>query len=439
MSGTRRTKETGGELRQEKWASSLSKGIKANLVALRCRALKSNQERELIYFLHEISLRSCYGAHYSCNLFPAWAWPSSRDEWGTSFQRLARELVEFYPARVRRNPAATKKQIEDILPKLCLDPTINLGSVSISGFEGIIDALIDYRARFENAFSHLVAATQVAKIVFESLSFAVTQRGIVLLEGSYRSGKSYASQAWSLAHLGQCRYVQLPSSGDDAAFFRAIARSVGVSCASSMKAAQIRDRIEDGLRGQQILLIVDECEYALPQKIRISALPHRLNWIMTSLVNQGIPVAMIGGQNFSRLLKNLETRCPIWGSEQFHGRIKLRKTLPDGLNEHDLTAMAHILLPGADEATIMLSVGYAIESKGRVATLENVAQRAAFFADQRGRGKITFDDVKAAMIEAGYDFGPEPPPAIPFDRSRIASGSPTAEPSRNRREPAAAG
>lgn len=134
---------------------------------------------------------------------------------------------------------------------LCLDPRLELASASVKSFAGLIDALREYQARFQNAARSRIAKTSVTEIIFEALDFALAERGIVLVTGEFRSGKSFSSQAWCQMHLGQSRYVQLSSSTDVSGFYRDIARAVGVACSVQMKAMEVRARIEDTLRGQQ--------------------------------------------------------------------------------------------------------------------------------------------------------------------------------------------
>ena len=148
-----------------------------------------------------------------------------------------------------------------------------------------------------------------------------------------------------------------------------------------MKATQMRNRVEEIVRRQHLLIIIDEADYLLDGAVKVREAPRRINWLMTALQNAGTPVAMVASANFSRMLAHLERRCPTWGSEQFHGRIKLRRRLPDNLEEGDLFAIAAVLLPEADEATRMLLVGHAMRSKGYVAALESGAERARFFAE----------------------------------------------------------
>ena len=125
----------------------------------------------------------------------------------------------------------------------------------------------------------LVADTAAARTVHELLDYVLSQRGMILVEGTYRIGKSFAAQAWALRHLGQCRYVQLSSSTDDTAFFRDIARALGVACGLKMKAAELRHRIEEAVRSQHMLLIFDEADYIWPQAVNLKSSPNRVNWL----------------------------------------------------------------------------------------------------------------------------------------------------------------
>jgi len=414
VSNTRRSKQ-GSPFRQERFASSsaLRKGLLANLVAKRCEVLSSAEDRELVFFLAELSLRNGFAVHRSCNLFNQWVWDSTGKPNEAPFERVARELIEFWPERVAKRAKSARNEIAVYLPRLCLDPRIEMERASVKSFVGLIGALREYQARFQTAALSRITKTSVSEIIFEALDFALAQRGIVLVEGAYRSGKSISAQAWCQSHLGCGRYVSLSSSTDSGTFFRDIARSVGVACSLKLKAVEMRARIEETLRAQQLLLCIDEADFIWPVSTDVRAAPERVVWLMTALVNQGVAVALIGSRNFTRLQRNVEKRCPLFGLEQFHGRVRLRKTLPDSLSQDDLFAIARLLLPHADKPTQMLLVGYTLDAKGRVSALENIAKRASFFASKQNRA-VCFEDVEAAMREAGYEF--------PDERVRSKSG-----------------
>ena len=152
---------------------------------------------------------------------------------------------------------------------------------------------------------------------------------------------------------------------------------------------------------------------------------NRVNWLMTSLIHNGVPVALTGSKNFARMMAHTERKCPIWGAEQFHGRIKLRRALPDSLVSSDLEAIAALLLPGSDDAARLLLVSHALRSEGYVAALESGALRARFFAAPERR-PVSFADVQRVMKEAGTHQATRPivPPA---PRQRASS---PAKPSR---------
>ena len=157
----------------------------------------------------------------------------------------------------------------------------------------------------------------------------------------------------------------------------------------------MRNRVEEVIRRQHLLILVDEADYIWEGTVRIKQAPTRVNWLMTAVVNAGVPLAMVASRNFARMMAHTERRAPNWGSEQFIGRIKLRRALPDDLEETDLFAIAAKLVPEADEPTRTLLVAHAMRSEGYVAALESGAARARFFAGQVGRA-VDFEDVETS-------------------------------------------
>ena len=193
MSSTRKAKSE-GPLRQERFASSagFAKGLLGNLVARRCARVSNRAARERLYFLHELSGREPGLRHPSCTSFPAWPFDndSALDE--SAFERVARELCA--PRRIGTKIAAT---IPEFLTRLCLDPKVPAETATLPGFPSILAALDDYRRKFQNAIASRVATTATTSAVWELLDYAMSQRGLVLAEGSYRTGKSYSAQAWA--------------------------------------------------------------------------------------------------------------------------------------------------------------------------------------------------------------------------------------------------
>jgi hypothetical protein len=406
---------TDNPLAQERYASSRSGDmLLGNLVAKKCEVVTSPAHRRLILFFHDLSTRSGCRHHPTANLFPAWPIGDGRLT-GRAFDRVASDLVTLFPLNIKAPDG-----IADFITSLCLDPKCDPATVAFPACANVIDLLDAYREKFCAAAARAVAATEATSIIWSTLDYALSQGGMVLVEGTWRVGKSISAQAWALKHVGECRYVQLSSARDDTAFYRDIARCLGTACSTQRKASEIRMRIEAMLRTQSLLLILDEAQFIWPQSLRPQTPPERVNWLISALLNSGVSIALIASHDFTRMMRNVEEKCPVFGSEQFHGRLRHRVQLPNALNEVDLLNVARAIMPESSEAAALLLVGHALKSKGRIAAIESAVTRARFFASQKSRSIATFADVEAALIEAG-SAPPDPRDA-------------TATPSRIRRE-----
>lgn len=414
-----RTAKLGTPPRQEKFASSAKhrRGLLGNLVAKRATHVRTRAGREVIYFLADVSMRETRARHITCSLFPAWPWPSTSEREEAAFERVARELHEFYPVWCE---ARALKRLPKFLAQLALDPSIDVETASVPGCRDLCGLLTEYKARFEiSAVAH-VAHTDTVKQVWETLDYALSQRGLVVATGEARTGKSTAAQSFALSHLGQCRYVQLTSAMDHTSFFRDLARGLGVACTAQRKCQEMRARVEDALREQHVMLILDEADYLWPQTTRPTEAPLRANWLLSSLCNSGVAVALIGTKNFPKLLGNLERKLPIWNARTWHGRVRLNRALPDQSTREDLEAIISASVPEADEAMRLLLLGHALKSPIAVTAIEGAAARARWFAAAESRS-MGFADIERAMIESGTL--PTPPPrrepaatAPPFSR-----------------------
>jgi hypothetical protein len=179
------------------------------------------------------------------------------------------------------------------------------------------------------------------------------------------------------------------------------------------------------LQNGDLILVLDEAHYCWPVTDYRYALPGRINWIMTALVNKNVPVALIATPQFIKTQKVVEARTN-WTSEQFIGRIGHYQKLPDSLAEEDLSKVASALLPEGDETSLEILVRYAQSSAKYLAGIEAVVRRAHYLAKRAGRDKATRSDIKQAIQES----------VIPSDSALAQSLADP--PKRNRRAGAAA-
>jgi hypothetical protein len=267
------------------------------------------------------------------------------------------------------------ENLPDFLKQLCLDPSIEIeplnhdskertiwkyavNSDSVWWFDNIISALHECRkAQIEEA-KQSIAETTISRQIFEDLEFAAYIKGLVLIEGEQRTGKSKAAEAWAAAHPGKAIYLRLESGKDELSFYRTIARAIGTASSSQMKAQEMRLKIEDMLQEKHLMLIIDEAHFLFPIIARPKSAPGRVDWLRTALIDHGVAVACISTPQFDRQCAHYEKGIG-WNAKQIKGRVKLQRLLPSALPVEDLAAVARKMVPAASAAQIDGLVGFA--------------------------------------------------------------------------------
>jgi len=457
MSSTRHAPE-GEPLRQERYMSSavFVRGLMGNVVARRCELLDSAAERELVWFLQLLSHRDGGISGLAAELRKRWpervatqAMQRLGLKWGQvcsadQVRQVRREIPRngrddhyrlrgestrgslnarvdyqhsgYDPDGLIRRALAIEDAMPDSYPaddffercgeaaehlpgyleELCLNPEQGLRSPWF--FPSLVETLREHQAAWIAERSAGAVTTEIGRQVNEALDYALVTGRMVLIDGMARTGKTTATRTWCEQHPGRARYVQVPSSNDESGFFRALAKSLGVSVNLNSKAVELRDRVEDTLQRSRLMVVLDEAHYLMPQGTLRDAMPTRINWLMTALVNHGVPVALVTTPQFIRSQKRVEQKS-CWTSEQFTGRIGHYARLPDTLDEQDLAAVARVQLPEGDAKSLALLVAYARSSAKYLAGIDSVVTRARYLAERAGRSKVTRADVAAAIQE----------------------------------------
>jgi hypothetical protein len=361
MSSTR-TARPGSPLRQERWSSSFNKGLLANLVAKRCEQIEDAEGRAVVWFLQWLS------------------WQPGG---------IAAHIGEIYPSEhLKENPAIDLEQelfagclSVELQPKN--DPDLRLASI--------------YRERWIKKHSGGVT-TEIGRRVAEAIEYARATRCLVLVDGLPRIGKSFSARTFCERSAGMVRYVETPASNDDFSFFRAIAKSLGVASSLKMKAQEIRARVEETLQAGDLTVVLDEAHYCFDSYLRSSSLPVRINWIMTALVNCGVPVVLVTTPQFYKAQARVE-KSTGWTSDQFIGRIGHVEKLPEQLSMPDLVAVAGAVFPEGDARSHRALAAYADLSKQHLSAITALANRARWLAKQDARKDASAADLGRAMRE----------------------------------------
>jgi hypothetical protein len=307
---------------------------------------------------------------------------------------------DSYPAAVfvtKCRAAAEEDFSKFLFERLCLDPAVKLAPSPLWYLPSLGETLTELHDLQAAKAAGRAPVTQIGAKVHDDLDYALTARGsIVVIDGVARTGKTFAGKQWCDARPGQARYVQVPSSNDDLSFFRAICEALGLGASRAYKALDLRAKIEDVLQTGDLLLVLDEGHHLFPQRNMRLAVPHRINWVRTQLVNMDVPVAVLTTPQFTKSQEQL-VRNGGWSSEQLIGRIGQYTQLPDALDEKDLEAVAKHWLPSGNAKTIRLLITYAQSSEKYLQGIESLVCRARFQSAKAGRSEPRFEDVAAAL------------------------------------------
>lgn len=363
--------------------------------------------------------------------------------------RAPQNSAEYLLARCRMDAL---NELPDFLRDCCLDPDIDLeeleAGASAPFFADIYGALTHFKTLAEKEDDHAVT-TSIGALVNETLDHALRTRGMVVIEGKEGSGKTTAVQAWARRHPAQVRYITLSGITHRTGFFQKVAEAIGLATCQR-KSHELQAKIESFFGAAQLMLVIDKAHHAWPKAMRVQSAPEIIDWINTALVNQGVPVALVCTDQFSRLKERVE-RQTGWTSGQFLHRVKRFKTLPERPEEADLWAVARALLPmiwsesaGAwihhngerkpDERAMKAIVGYALTSNFPLPAVRDSVNEARDLAHLAGRDFVTMEDVRCGILEhqAPSDaamkqaFAPESErrrsaPAKPASRIRVSS------------------
>ena len=474
MSSTRYASED-SELRQERWAPDCSTAINALLAAKRIALLEDPELRAVLWFIQMRSLTPRGLNDLASELFAFFpkrvGSPTMRrvgckagKQYGA---KVVREICAEFPHALRRDVSFPLKgdvvycwsdnpdfddsgilteptsydgsaflevvrksalSLPDHLTRLCLDPEINLAKRDFSPdeedaagvwyFADLIDALARYRRHYAESALEGLATTEISERMYEALDFCYRQRRMVLIEGVAGVGKSVTVKAWCNRYPGLVRHVELPSSNDDRSFYAAIAEAVGVARGSAYNGQQIKLKVEEALRISGLFLVLDEAQFAWPQKYnRPQGVPVRMQWIKTAF-DAGTPIALVALPEFSDW-QALYVKRTLWRDNQLIRRLNRTVRLPASHSQSDLIKIAKAIHPGGDEASWKLLAGCALAlPKKQASAISETFISASDIAQQDGRDVVTYEDIEAAMRS---DFQPvETAPAVGKEVSAVA-------------------
>ena len=292
----------------------------------------------------------------------------------------------------------TSDSLEKELCRLCLNPGWNMIGGGPWYFACLVPVLRDFHKHWIESKSATVVVTALGKKVCDTLDYTLYSRSLSLIEGTARTGKTFAARTWCFQHPGVARFVEVPPSNDESSFFRALARGLGIGSSLQYKLGELRERVESVLLTGDLLLVLDEAHRLWPQMNLRYCFPKRINWVM-AMANAGVPICMISTPQFIEWQKAAEEKGG-WNSAQLTGRIGHYELLPASLDVADLMAVGKAVLPEAGKYIWRVLAGYARSSARYLAAVDSIAKRSKYIAQRAGRTQCNADDVHTAMKES---------------------------------------
>jgi hypothetical protein len=304
------------------------------------------------------------------------------------------------------------------LKGFCLNPNANICD-GIWFFDDLLGSLIELRARFAAASKARLAATAVTQQIFGTLDFWLARRRMVLIEGVAGIGRTASVRAWTEAQAGLVRFIEVPSSSDDRSFFANIARELGVARGTSMKAQEIKVRIEETLANSELALAFDESQYLWGQYLRPRKTPDRILWVKTTF-DAGTPIALIAHTDFSKWQAHY-VKQTLWTDEQFERRLNRRVVVASEHSKEDMLKIARSHFPDGNEGSLKLLAAYALGTEKKQASgIVEALESARYRAERAGRDRVTFADIEAALTQDHHFLNPSAATDVQATRTAIA-------------------
>ncbi|HOX58994.1 MAG TPA: hypothetical protein P5205_17700 [Candidatus Paceibacterota bacterium] len=288
------------------------------------------------------------------------------------------------------------EQLPEYFTALCTEKSAGVRQLWF--FHDVVGSLLEFMDRSAAKVQQRLAMTEVAKLIFDRLDYALAERVMVRIEGGSRIGKTEALSAWADMRPGLARLVRVPCDNSMVSFFKRIGEALGIDFSHGSNPSRLKERVEYVIQHGGLFLVLDEGHFMVPASPTATTPPHRLNWVRTEIVDRGLPLAIsVTPQAFKgaidRFLK--KTRYDM---AQFFGRDFLPCVLPEVLSEADLTAAARKHFPQLGENALGYIANEARLSENYLQGVEAIARRTRHLARKRG-GEVKLTDIKTAVSE----------------------------------------
>ena len=431
---TRYADESSGGVAQERFMSSPEyvsrRGILANAVAAKAQLYTSAAHKGLLFFLQGLSMADGGLWGLAEDLFAMFPDRVAREVKSGEFERAFRldaeqisELhqvcfkLNYYLDTDEQRHALKLQRFSEFLEDLCIDPKIDIEELSTKKYSPIapyfhdpVGSISELRKRNAALIARTTAVTANGSDIHKWLDRALATRRMTVIEGPSGSGKTHAVELWCRLHLGQARFVTLSGITHRTGLFQKIGAALGLAICQHAS-SKLQARVEAHLATTKLMLVIDEAHFLWPQRKRNQSTPELIDWIDT-VVNMGVPVALICTDQFTKLKSQVE-RETGWTSDQFIHRTGWKETIETRPTKDDLRRVTDSLLRyrwseacecwvfdaecSPDPVNVNAIAAYAANNLLPLPSVRSIVDEARVLARERGRNAIGAIDVKRAL------------------------------------------
>jgi hypothetical protein len=435
---TRHADESSERMAQERFMSSPQyvsrRGILANAVAAKAQLYRSAAHRSLLFFLQSLSTQDGGLRAGAGDLFKMFPTRFETGNWSVTLEPSSPFM--HAPEIHAKCPSEKLDWLAEFLKLLCIDPAVDIEEISRNKasadapyFRDPVGSLIEFRKRRNAELLARTVVTASGSNIHKWLDRALATRRMTVIEGPSGSGKTHAVELWCRLHLGEARFVTLSGITHRTGLFQKIGAALGLGICQHAS-SKLQAKVEAHLAMTKLMLVIDEAHYLWPAHKRNQSPPELIDWIDT-VVNMGVPVALICTDQFTKLKSQVEKQTG-WTSDQFIHRTGWKETIEVRPTREDLRRVTDSLLRyrwsepdkhwifdaerAPDQVNLNAIAAYAASNFLPLPSIRSIIDEARVLTRERGRDTVGALDIKKALpsrqrsdlaIRAGFSAKPK--------------------------------
>jgi DNA transposition AAA+ family ATPase len=316
---------------------------------------------------------------------------------GCDRENILKGIERFnYPYFKKRCEQKARATLPELLRQLCENQSCHSTPWEFcQALPEILFAWLDFHATSDGG---ALAKTEIAEKVFKALDDAAADSNFIRIDGSARIGKTEAVKAWVERHPGRARLVTVPPTKCLDDLIRRIAEAIGLAFTPRTSGAVLRREVEYVIQLGELGFVFDESHFLIPTSYSATASPDRLNWVRSTIIDRGLPCAIVTTpQTFDGLSRKF-VRATDYNMDQFYGRV-CRHVKLGAPARADMDAVASVHCADFAESDRRLVSAAAANSRAGLKTIEAVSRLARRKAAARKSATVEKRDVISAICE----------------------------------------